>query len=336
MKKTVKFSLLSMLGLLLSGCTGAGSLVPGGGGGIKPKTSVPTTSPTSKPTTAVPTSEPTVGPTSDPTSEPTTVPTSDPTSEPTTSAPTSTPTSTPTSSVDPEDYYASIDDSLTGDALKNALYNLIHPYKASGTYDNIWNDYLLYSDVAHPENTGKASSDIIAFYDGEIHNRSELNKEHVWPKSRGGDYIEGDPHMVRPALIEDNSSRGNSFYVEGKATEHDGWDPKTAGMNETYRGDSARIIFYCAVQEKNYLTLVDKETDSTSNRTMGKLSDLLRWNLNYAVQQRERNRNDILNGVMTSYKHTYHLNRNPFIDHPEYACKIWGNTNSTTRSICGM
>ena len=28
--------------------------------------------------------------------------------------------------------------------------------------------------------------------------------------------------------------------------------------------------------------------------------------------------------------------RNPFIDDRNYACKIWGNTNSTTRALCGI
>lgn len=233
-------------------------------------------------------------------------------------------------------YYSSIDESMSGNDLKNALYSIIHPAKATSDYDAIWTKYLLYSDVAHPENTGKASEDIMAFYRGTIGKRSDMNKEHVWPKSRGGDCIEGDPHMVRPTLTSDNSSRGNSFYVEGMATEHDGWDPKADGMNETYRGDCARIIFYCAVQEKDHLTLVDKNTDSTSNGTMGKLSDLLKWNLEYAVDAREHRRNAILNGRMASYKHTFNLNRNPFIDHPEYACRIWGGTNSDTRRICGM
>ena len=63
---------------------------------------------------------------------------------------------------------------------------------------------------------------------------------------------------------------------------------------------------------------------------MGKLSDLLKWNLEYPVSQSEMNRND---GI---FLETPQNNRNPFIDHPSYACKIWGNTNESTRSICGI
>ena len=261
--------------------------------------------------------------------------TSNPSEPSDTSVPTSSPT--PTSSVEPsDDYYASISDSMTGNELKTALYNLIHPAKATTNYDYVWN-YLWYSDVGHPETpSGKSLDDILAYYRGTIASKTDMNKEHVWPKSRGGSFIEGDPHMVRPTLTSDNSDRGNSFYVEGMNDDKDGWDPKAAGMNEVYRGDCARIIFYCAVQEMNTLTLVDSNNDSVSNRTMGKLSDLLKWNLQYAVQQSEMNRNDILSGRMMSYGWTFNFNRNPFIDHPEYACRIWGSTNSTTRQICGM
>ena len=240
-------------------------------------------------------------------------------------------------------YYDSITDDMKGDELKTALYNIIHPAMSKNNYAYVWK-YLQYSDVGHPETTGTTTStashnDIIAYYEGKISSKSDMNKEHVWPKSHGGNLIEGDPHMVRPALIASNSDRGNSFYVEGKNSDTNGWDPKAAGLNENYRGDCARIIFYCAVQEPR-LKIIDEDFHATSNADpdymMGKLSDMLKWNLNYAVQQSEKNRNDILNGKMKSYDKEFNLNRNPFIDHPEYACRIWGETNSTTKQICGM
>lgn len=254
--------------------------------------------------------------------------------------PTVEPTSVePTASEGPHDegYYASINDSMMGDVLKNALYDIIHPAMCKTDYGAIWN-YIAYSDVGHPESTDTFSNDdILAYYRGTISHRNDMNKEHVWPKSRGGGYIEGDPHMIRPTLQSDNSDRGNSFYVEGMSDDKNGWDPGAAGMNEAYRGDCARIIFYAAVQRKDVLKLVDLSNDSVGNNSMGKLSDLLKWNLKYPVMQSEKNRNDILNGQMVSHNHyLFNFNRNPFIDHPEYACRIWGSTNATTRQICGM
>ena len=174
---------------------------------------------------------------------------------------------------------------------------------------------------------GTSSGQVTSFYSGKSAVYSgNMNREHVWPASRtvGGrnnDPLEDDIHMTRPTLTSENSARGNSFFtVSGGG----GWDPASFN-NESYRGDSARIIFYCAVADSR-LKIVDKSTDSSSNHTMGKLSDLLRWNLQYSVASREMTRNEEAEKLQG--------NRNPFIDHPEYACKIWGNTNATTQSIC--
>jgi len=176
---------------------------------------------------------------------------------------------------------------------------------------------------------GTGKNTITTFYSGKNNTgTSGLNREHVWPDSRGGNLVENDIHMPRPTLSKENGSRGNSFYVEGKCKSSGGWDPAMEDFGlESYRGDCARIIFYCAIANTQ-LTIVDKDDDNTGNKTMGKLSDLLKWNLQYPVLDREMVRND---GAQTLQG-----NRNPFIDHPEYACKIWGNTNSTTKKICGM
>ena len=176
---------------------------------------------------------------------------------------------------------------------------------------------------------GNGPGTITSFYSGKsITGTDGLNREHVWPNSRGGSAVENDIHMTRPTLSSENGDRGNSFYVEGKCSASGGWDPAATSFGiESYRGDAARIIFYCVVAS-NTLSLVDKEDDNQNNKTMGKLSDLLKWNLKYPVLEREKIRN--------SGAEKLQGNRNPFIDHPEYACKIWGNTNSTTKSICGL
>ncbi len=54
---------------------------------------------------------------------------------------------------------------------------------------------------------------------------------------------------------------------------------------------------------------------------------MLQWHLENPVSNREIYRNNTI--------HTLQKNRNPFIDHPEYACRIWGNTNSDTQALCG-
>lgn len=227
-----------------------------------------------------------------------------------------------------KEYYSSISSSLTGDSLKVALYNLIHPKKCSTGYSSIWN-YLPYCD-ADPDNP--ESNKIIAFYRDEAGFRSEMNKEHVWPKSRGGAKIDGDPHMVRPTYNSDNSGRGNDFYNEKPTS----YDPSSLG-SEKYRGIAARIIFYCAVQEYKSLTLVDKTTDgtvSTTQGTMGKLSTLLKWNLEYPIDDTEILRNEVLSGARKVKGKSFNFNRNPFIDDRTLACKIWGDYNESTKNVC--
>ena len=225
-----------------------------------------------------------------------------------------------------QSYYSSVNLESTSSSLLNALHTLNSSkrtktvgYKNMGTY--------------YPQTDGDPnnSRNLIAFYSGTSATFSgnfsgNINREHVWPNSRGGSSVEGDIHMPRPTLRAENGSRGNSFYVEGKNSSTAGWDPamETFGL-EKYRGISARIIFYCAIADTN-LTLIDKTTDSSSNKTMGKLSDLLKWNLEYEIDSTETQRNDAAQSIQG--------NRNPFIDDRSLPCKIWGDTNATTQAVC--
>lgn len=230
----------------------------------------------------------------------------------------------PYTSGDGETYYNGVSDSLTGNSLVQAL-NALNTQKLQHRvgYGNMASSYR---QTDYDPEKGKGSEFLLSFYSGKSAKYSgNMNREHTWPASRtvggrGSDPLEDDIHMTRPTLTSENSSRGNSFFAESGA-----WDPASFN-NPSYRGDSARIIFYCAIADTR-LTIVDKTTDGASNHTMGKLSDLLKWNLEYPVLQREKNRNEGAEGLQG--------NRNPFIDHPEYACKIWGNTNDATRKICG-
>lgn len=214
-------------------------------------------------------------------------------------------------------YYNQISDELRGKDLLLQLDNLLdstsHP-TINFTYKGLMSEVFPYTD-------GKDGK-LYAFYRGTLASSGSMNREHVWPNSRGGNYVERDPHMVRPTLTSDNSGRENAFYNESG-----NYDPGEFGAYQ-YRGICARIIFYCAVKaQENGLNLVDKNTDSKSNKSMGKLSTLLKWNLEYDIDATEIQRNDVL---YTKFKH----NRNPFIDDRNYACKIWGDTNAETRGVC--
>ena len=230
---------------------------------------------------------------------------------------------------DASTYYNSIDKYDTGDTLTTKLNTLNTAKRRRLIPYNSMPSYFTQTDP------GTYSGTVMSFYSGKSARYSgNMNKEHVWPFSRlnttgerGDTDIEKDMQMIRPTLTSENANRGNSFFVEGMKDDKEGWDPamETFG-DETYRGDSARIIFYCAIADLD-LTLSDATREGTYLHSMGKLSDLLRWNLEYPVKNREKTRNEAVESLQG--------HRNPFIDHPEYACKIWGDYNDETRRICG-
>ena len=236
-------------------------------------------------------------------------------------------------------YYNGISSSLTGTSLLSALQSLNKTkrqktigYSAMGTSSSsspyIYTDYKLGTTTQKDSNGQTYGTTIASFYSGS--STSSWNREHVWPNSHGGNAVEADIHMPRPTIPAENGSRGNSFYVEGKCSSTSGWDPAMESFGDaSYRGDSARIIFYCVVAESRF-QLIEADSHSTSNNNkdymMGKLSDMLKWNIENPVTDREKARNEGAEYLQG--------NRNPFIDHPEYACKIWGNTNDATKAIC--
>ena len=247
---------------------------------------------------------------------------------------------------DIDEYYSSISDTFTETSLLSALRSLnlrmrtsTVGYSGMGTSTSGKYKYTDYdpTSVQYDSNGQPYGTRILSFYSGTP--CTSWNREHVWPNSRGGGskgsagepYPDADIYMPRPTISSENSDRGNSKYVEGLNSSSSGWDPvKAFGVNNCYmgtsiRGECARIIFYCMTVNAN-LILDDTATGGTTGKTMGKLSDLLKWNLDNPVNPREINRQSggqYLQG-----------NRNAFVDHPEYACKIWGNYNDATRAIC--
>lgn len=233
------------------------------------------------------------------------------------------------------EYYADIDSSASGDTLLSSLRTLNLKMRTSqATYSGMgtssagkfkWTDYdpasVKFNDKGVPYGTR-----ILSFYSGK--STTTFNREHTWPNSRDGNLVEDDIFMTRPTINEENSDRGNSVYVTGMTSTSNGWDPVAAfasniGNYESIRGECARIIFYCMTASGS---LVLNDVTSNQGNNMGKLTDLIVWACENPVNDREKRRNvggEYLQG-----------NRNAFVDHPEYACKIWGNHNSETRSAC--
>ena len=233
-------------------------------------------------------------------------------------------------------YYSSISDSDSGTSLLSKLQSLNSSkrkrtigYSGIGTDTSgavIYTDYDLNS-TAKDSNGQTYGTKVASFYTKT--SATGWNREHMWPNSHGGNNVEADILHTRPTISSENSSRGNSFYVEGKNSSSAGWDPYTAGYDAEVRGECARVILYCVVAYPSF-TLSDADSHSTSNSNkdnmMGNMNTLIKWHFDYAPNVYEKNRNDGAEYLQG--------NRNPFVDHPEYVARIWSSFNSTVSTLC--
>jgi endonuclease I len=236
---------------------------------------------------------------------------------------------TPTSSTGTDAYYASAL-GKSGDSLKNALHGIISSGVTKLSYDAVWN--ALKVTDQDPSN----SANVILLYSGTSRSKTlnggssgNWNREHVWAKSHGDFGTATGPgtdlHHLRPEDVAVNALRDNKDFdaggsaasgAPGNYTDADSWEPRNA-----VKGDVARMIFYMAVRYEGDDSWADLEVDNaTTGGTaprMGKLSALLQWNAQDPPDAFERNRNQV---IYATYQH----NRNPFVDHPEWASSIFG------------
>ena len=227
-------------------------------------------------------------------------------------------------------YYSSAS-GKSGDQLLSALRSINSSnrhktmgYSSMGT--SISTSSYIYTDYALGSTTTDSNGQVYGTQVASFYTKTSStgwNREHVWPDSRGGNQVEGDILHTRPTISSENSSRGNSFYVEGMNHSSNGWDPYTAGYDIACRGECARIILYSVVASSN-LSLVASNTGS--GNVMGNMNTLIKWHFDYSPSVYEMNRN---NGAQYLQG-----NRNPFVDHPEYVALIWSNFNSTVKSLC--
>lgn len=182
------------------------------------------------------------------------------------------------------------------------------------------------------------------------------NREHTWPNSLGfpssGLAAYTDTHMLWLSDTDHNAKRGNKPYgnctsgcselvteanqgVGGAGQSNRYKTPD--GSNGTFevwdhrKGDMARAIFYMAIRYEGIaaedahdgnipdLELTDNRnlivnTSNTAAKAyMGLLGDLLAWHLADPPDTEERARNDLIQ--------FFQGNRNPFVDHPEWATR---------------
>lgn len=232
------------------------------------------------------------------------------------------------------DYYAALDTSSNGATFRSKLSDLITKTHTKLTsYDGL-RDVFKTSD-ADPNKSGN----IIWFYSGTSVTFNgkfgSTNREHVWPK-KGGTAFDGDKernvgsdaHHLRPAEQNLNSDRGSKQFGEvptiasnivpqAGSTSYDNLCYLQGNYfypGKGYRGATARILMYVETRwGDNYnLNFVIGAGDC---KTIGDIETLMKWHYQEPPTAEEIRRNEAVFKIQG--------NRNPFIDHPEFATKIY-------------
>ena len=246
-------------------------------------------------------------------------------------------------------YYNDVNLNLTGLTLKEELaVKIINTHARTLFYDQIWNASKA-TDV-NPHN----STQVLLIYGWENGTDSDTtndrfrdinangaasgtwNREHIYSRSLGtpnlGESGPGaDAHHLRPTDVQRNSSRGNRKFSDATGnsgptseiykdpidgTNSAGWYP-----GDEWKGDVARMTMYMYLRYGNRCLPTNIGLGNNSNTGDDMIDLFLKWNAEDPVSDFERQRN-------TYHENTNNTeaqgNRNPFIDNPRLATRIWG------------
>lgn len=253
----------------------------------------------------------------------------------------------------PAGYYTNAE-GKSGAELKTALFNIIKTHNQR-TYSQLWTDFQTTDKKADGYVWDIYSSCNLVFVtdqDNGTGGSSECekyNREHSFPNSWFGG-VQSSPmytdlfHMY-PTDKKVNNTRSN--YIYGKVVQTPpeytssngsklGLSDPTTGFSgkvfepiDEFKGDLARTYFYMATcyEDKiaswtsyntEALSILDGNAFPAYKTWYVQL--LLNWAKNDPVSQKEIDRNNAVYGIQN--------NRNPYIDHPEYAEAVWNPTSA--------
>jgi len=236
----------------------------------------------------------------------------------------------------------------TGTDLQQALHDIIDNH-TSVSYATLWTSFQstdkkpngkvwdMYSDI--PGGTPPYEYTFVADQCGNYSGENDCyNREHSWPKSWFNDAspMYSDLFHLVPTDGYVNGKRSNYPYGDvGTAS----WTslngsklgncvtPGYSGVvfepRDEYKGDFARNYFYMATRyfkEDNGWPGSDMVTGSQFKAWAKAM--LLIWAQEDPVSEKETNRNNAVYAIQH--------NRNPYIDHPEYANSVWGSNVGIT------
>ena len=247
---------------------------------------------------------------------------------------------------------------LNGQPLRIALMNIIRTHTALSYTPGLWNAYYttdvkpdgklwdIYSDkpggtpaYEFTLGTNQCSGSSPSAEDGCY------NREHTWPQSLFGSAapMQTDLFIVYPTDYYVNSHRGNYPYGKVGTATMTFTNGGKIGNNvyagaptgdcfepiDSFKGDVARNYFYVATCYRNdSAAFTNWEMANGVNFTAWSTAMLLEWHHNDPVSKKETDRNNAVYALQG--------NRNPFIDHPEYADCIWGTGDCSSNSSVSL
>jgi len=247
----------------------------------------------------------------------------------------------------PAGYYSSA--TGTGYTLKTNLYNIIKGHTDRG-YDGLYTTYLASDRDYFYENDGtvldmysenptgidpynystSSSTDKCGNYsvEGDCYNREHIIPQSVFNKNAP---MVSDAHSITPTDGKVNGLRSafpHGIVASASKTTLNGSKLGSSGVSgysgtvfepiDEFKGDIARMYLYFATRYQNTVSgysfdMFDGSSDQVFTTSF--LNMLLTWHAQDPVNAREIARNNAI--------YARQNNRNPFIDHPEYAQAIW-------------
>ncbi len=222
-----------------------------------------------------------------------------------------------------EKYYDTTEN-LSEEPLKKSLQVILAKNYNSLGYNTARDNMFMQYDNEKNNGAGASVNTLECVYTGRVitnySNRSDaqtnynFNTEHTWPQSlfSSQDPMVSDMHHLFPVDENANSTRSNNpFGVVNNAQWQQGGSKSVSGLFEprdVHKGRAARALFYFAIRYQNYNSFLT-----------GQEKILREWNTTYIPTTKDSLRNEAI------YK--LQKNRNPFIDHPEFADRITSISN---------
>ena len=243
----------------------------------------------------------------------------------------------------PENYYQSVVGKKK-DALKTEMKSIIRPH-TQRTYADLWEDFKLTDNKGDGvvwDMYSDGTPDYVYYYNsgGQCGNYNSegdcYNREHSFPKSWFNDAypMYTDLFHLYPTDGYVNGRRDNFPFGEvGNATWTSTNNSKLGASSvsgysgtvfepiDLYKGDFARTYFYMVTcYEDELLSWNSEMLDGSQYPAFASwaLKMLLKWSRNDNVSVKEIDRNNAVYNIQR--------NRNPFIDYPQLAEYIWGDS----------